>query len=413
MTDIPKKKILWLSHFVPFPPNIGAVQRSYNLLRETAKYHDVTVLAFNQAALLNSATDLANSIKHLQQFCRIAEVFPIPTDTMHYGRPLAYLKSIFTANPFTLNWLMSKQFQHALRSLIDNETFDLVYFDTISLAPYRAVTGDIPCLLNHHNIESDMMRRRARIERNPFKKAYILLEAKKIEITEKKWCPQFNLNITCSPLDNQRLLSHVPDLLLEVIPNGVDFSRLGEKSHAEKKDTLVFAGGMAWYPNRAAMEFFAMEVWPLLTSRRPGIQMTVVGPNPPESLISQAQKDTAFKVTGFVDDVRPYIDAAAVYICPIFDGGGTKLKVLEALAMGKALVAHPVACEGIDVINGKSVVFAETPAEFTNRIIELLDSPDKRHILGENGKRLVLDHYSYSSIGMHLARLIAATAASN
>lgn len=413
MTNIARKKILWLSHFVPYPPDIGAVQRSYNLLRETAKYHDVTVMAFNQPALINSDTELTKSIKHLQQFCRIADVFPIPTDTTPYGRPLAYLKSIFTENPFTLNWLQSKQFYNALRSIIRNESFDLIYFDTISLAPYRAVTDDIPCILNHHNIESDMMRRRGNIERNPLKRIYIALEAKKIEIAENNWCPEFNLNITCSPLDNQRLLKHVPGLALKVIPNGVDFSRFNENPVTEQPDTLVFAGSMSWYPNRGAMEFFSAEVWPLLKSRRASVQMTVVGPNPPATLVTLARQDKSFKVTGYVDDVRPYIESAAVYICPIYDGGGTKLKVLEALAMGKALVANPVACEGIDVINGESVVYAVTPTQYVDKIIELLDSPEKRQHLGKNGKRLAIDQYSYTSIGLHLSALIAEIATRN
>lgn len=162
---------------------------------------------------------------------------------------------------------------------------------------------------------------------------------------------------------------------------------------------------MNWYPNRNAMLYFARQVWPLLTEAIPDIRITVIGQDPPACLINLANEDKRFKVAGFVDDVRPYINRAMVYVCPIKDGGGTKLKILDALAMGKAIVADPVACEGIDVKDGETVLFADSPADYVKKIKLLFENKDLNKKLGLNGRKLIEDKYSFEKIGRKLATL--------
>ena len=170
--------------------------------------------------------------------------------------------------------------------------------------------------------------------------------------------------------------------------------------------SIIFAGTLSWYPNRQAVDFLAREIWPRLKAAAPKSSVDIVGANPPAELLELGRRDPDFRVHGFVDDVRTYLDRASVYVCPITDGGGTKLKILDALAMGKAIVADPIACEGIDVTDGVDVVFASRPEEYVSAIRRLFSDREERMRLGENARRLAEAKYAYSMIGEKLARLV-------
>ncbi len=251
-----------------------------------------------------------------------------------------------------------------------------------------------------------MMLRRARIEEHPLKRLYFWQEGLRLRRYERRVCPRFDLNITCSSLDTQRLERVAPGVAVAEVPNGVDTEYFRPNADLEHSRSLVFAGNMSWYPNAAAMLFFADRVWPALKAKLPGVTMDVIGGSPPPRLSALAARDKEFRVRGFVPDVRPYIGRAAAYVCPIMDGGGTKLKILDALAMGKAIVAHPIACEGIDVQDGRDVIFAREPDEFVESIARLLDSPELKSQLALNARALAESSYSYSFIGRRLVSAI-------
>jgi glycosyltransferase involved in cell wall biosynthesis len=292
-----------------------------------------------------------------------------------------------------------------VKAWAEKHHFDLVHFDTISLAPYRTFFPHTKGVLDHHNIESHMMLRRAVLERNWLKKFYYWQEGAKLRAYEKRVLGDFNLHITCSKLDSDRLRLIDSTVDITEIPNGVDIDFFRPGNTEKVPNSLVFAGGLRWYPNRKAMLFFANEIWPLLKRRIPTASMDVIGQSPPPPLLELAARDPSFRVHGFVDDVRDYLDRAAVYVCPITDGGGTKLKILDALAMGKPIVADPIACEGIDVIPGEHVIFAGTPEEYVDAIEKLLSEPAVRDRMSCANRQLILDHYAYTKIGENLSNL--------
>jgi glycosyltransferase involved in cell wall biosynthesis len=168
----------------------------------------------------------------------------------------------------------------------------------------------------------------------------------------------------------------------------------------------VFVGTMNWYPNIDAALFFLKEVWPLLKEKIPTLTMDIAGTNPPESVVTLGKSLPGVTVHGYVDDVRPMIDSAAVFVCPIRDGGGTKLKILDAFAMKKCVVAHPIACEGINATPGKDIVFASTPAEFVAEIERLLADEPARRALGAAARDLVEREYSFRAIGKEFSQVI-------
>ena len=401
-------RILWLSHLVPYPPKGGVLQRSYNLVRETCKHHDLTLLAFIQSDLIKSRlsamdTGLAEAHQHLSEFCDQVEFIEIPCENSKYGKHLLALKSLFTIDPYTVNWLKSDLMLSAIRQINNIAQFDLVHFDTISLGSYISEFVDIPKVLDHHNIESHMMLRRAEQEKNLFLRLYYYQEGKKLLHYEKNICPQFDLHLTCSSLDSNHLAKIDSSLAITEIPNGVDINYFYPQLENETTKHLIFAGALNWYPNRDAMLFFAREIWPLLKKKIPDITMNVVGSSPPTELLDLASKDDYFKVHGFVDDVREYISRAAIYVCPIRDGGGTKLKILDAFSMGMATVAHPVACEGIDVSDGENVLLASSAEEFVYKIELLLTETDKRRSIGLKARNLAERKYDFTLIGEKLS----------
>lgn len=397
--------IIWLSHFLPYPPKGGLLQRSYHLLRRVSMYHDVEVIAFNQRALLPRPEMVSTAVSALGEFCQIRAVCTIPADGTSQGHIKLLLKSWLSRKAYTIRWLIAEDMRRAVEAAARERRYDIVHVDTISLAPYHGSFREAARVLNHHNVESHMMQRRAEREANPLAGIYMRMEAAKLRRHERELCPLFDANLTCSGLDSDRLKAIVPTLRTEQVPNGVDLEYFRPEDGPVEPGSLVFVGGMGWYPNRDAMTFFAQEIWPRLCAMRKDVSMTVVGARPPDFVRALAARDPAFRVTGFVDDVRPILSRAAVYVCPVRDGGGTKLKVLDALAMGKAVVAHPVALEGLAVVPGVHVLSAKTPAEFVTAITRLLHDDLLRTRLGAAGRRLIAERYDFNAIGRRLSEL--------
>lgn len=411
-------KILWLSHLVPFPPQGGGVlQRSANLLKAVASTHEVTLLAFNQKEILriydpDLNISLPAALTAMKKICHEVKVVDIECDMRRAGKLRLALSSLFSTLPYSIRWLVSDNYKRVLDEAIAGNEYDVIWFDTISLTQYRLEPEMDKSLtiLNHHNIESDMMFRRAIKETNYLKKGYFYLEAYKLKIYEANEVGRFNINVTCSNLDSKRIASISPGITSRVIPNGVDTTFFSPDSETVPDPYfLIFIGGMSWYPNREAMLFFARQVWPLLKNTIPGINMHVVGESPPQEIVDLSKADNNYHVHGFVDDIKNIFYKAGIYVCPISDGGGTKLKILDAMAMGKPIVAHPVACEGIDMIDRKNVLFAETPEEYLANIKKLIENRALIEELGANNRKLILDRYSYHVIGNDLLKLLEST----
>jgi polysaccharide biosynthesis protein PslH len=302
-----------------------------------------------------------------------------------------------------VNWIKDAGMREQLSRMIKGVKFDLVHVDTISLAAYRNDVGPLPKILNHHNIESHLFKRRTAFEKNPLKRLYYSLEGEKLERYEQAVCAQFETNFTVSELDKRRLIELVPSAKADVIANGVDVDYFSPGPEPIIPGNLIVASGMNWFPNRDAVVYMCAEIWPVLAQQMPELSWTVVGASPPKELLDLAAQDRRVVVTGFVNDVRPYLSQAEVYLCPMRDGGGTRLKILDALAMGKAIVSTTMGCEGINVIPDKHVLIADSPIEFVRQIRRLRVEPGLRQQLGLAAREFVIEHYSWGKIGKDLS----------
>lgn len=394
-------RILWLSHLVPYPPKGGVLQRSYYLLHEAAKRHQVDLVAFSQAAHQETDEELAVAEVALSEFCHDVETFPIRSDVRPWGRALLLAKSFVSRRPYDVNWLNASYFHEHLENC--SEDYDLVHCDTVGLTQYQETVSSAPLVLNHHNVESRMMADRAEKESSIPRKLYMAREARKLERWERKWIGQASVNLVVSQLDEQRLRSLEEKVPVEVVENGVDVDYFRPRSPADDHDGhVVFVGGMSWYPNRDAMLWFAREIWPRLRSYNPSLRAQIIGREPPGELLRLASKGAGVNAPGFVDDIRPVVDRALAYVCPIRTGGGTRLKVLDALAMAKPLVATSFAVEGLGLEDGIHYLRAESPEEYAVQIRRLEEHPSLRVRLAEAGRDLVVDRYSWDVIGRNL-----------
>jgi glycosyltransferase involved in cell wall biosynthesis len=155
---------------------------------------------------------------------------------------------------------------------------------------------------------------------------------------------------------------------------------------------------MQWYPNAEAMIWFAREVWPRIREAVPSVEMDLIGRHPPREVTKLASEDPAFRVRGFVDDVRPFIDGASVYVVPIRVGGGTRLKILDAMAMGKAIVSHSIGAEGLELTRGRDILIADDAQDFATHVVDLLRNRERCLALGEAARNTVLQQYDWSLI---------------
>jgi glycosyltransferase involved in cell wall biosynthesis len=280
---------------------------------------------------------------------------------------------------------------------------DVVHVDTLGLIPLRRVCPPAASVLNHHNIESHMLDRRAASERQPILRALLARQARWTREWERQHAPSFSRNVVVSELDQERLREVAPTARSAIVPNGVDTKYFSSPANGEQGNhRIVIVGTHAWYPNRDAALYFLDEIWPQIVAEEPRASWIVIGKDPDERVVQAAQRDERIRVLGFVDDLRKSVAEAAVFVCPFREGGGTRLKVLDALAMRKALVSTYVGAEGIPLEDGHNYLRADTAELFARQVIRLFRDPDLRVRLGDAGRELVVSRFDWSRVGADL-----------
>lgn len=408
-------QVLWVSHAVPFPPKAGFLLRAYHLLRGVALRHTVDLVAFIQEPWLRTIygdveSGLQEARRELGGLCRNVHFLPIQSMKGPYARHRTAARALLSGKSYTTTWLDQSDAAELVERMARDNAYDLVHFDTIGLAPLARRIPNQLATMGHHNIESHLFKRRSQTERGAVQKWYFAREARLLRQAERAAVSRFAVQVTCSELDSERLLEIDARAAIECIPNGVDCDYFVPGDCAEKPNSLVFVGTLNWHPNCDAMLFFLAEVWPRLKRNVPDATLDIVGANAPPSLTELAGRSAGVTMHGFVPDVRPYISAASVFICPIMDGGGTKLKVLDAFAMGKTVLAHPIALEGIDATPGVDVEVAQSPQEFVELCMQLFSDPDHRQRVGRQARRLVKEKYSFPAIAARLATVFESAA---
>lgn len=308
----------------------------------------------------------------------------------------------FLSKPFHAVNYYSRKFEKVLQRLIDSKKFDIVQIGFLHMAQYiRSIPREIPVLLDTHNVEHLIMHRYFEAEENLLKKFYLLYQREKLKRYEKKMCGRFDRCLTVSEKDKEEL-GFVCDekASFSVIPNGVDVEYYTPPRflQEEYRTDLIYHGTMSGYMNVDAIISFYENILPYIRREIPDVKLTIAGINPDKKILNLATIDKKVVVTGAVDDMRPYVAGSKVVIVPLRIGGGTRLKIPEAMAQGRAVVSTSVGCEGLEVTPGKDIIVADDPKEFANRTVELLKDEGLRLKIGLNGRKLAETKYDWKII---------------
>lgn len=396
-----RPRLLFLCQTLPYPPDGGVWIRSFNVLRRLSEAFDVTALCFERTGETGRRreTDARESLRVLGAWARI-EAFPIPQTHSRLRFVWDHLRSVATRRVYTRYLYASRAFETRLREVLERDAFDLVHVDSLDLAGYLPLCQHLPTVCVHHNVESELLRRRSEFEAGRFG-PYYRLQAGFMEAEERRWVPRVALNVMVSEEDRRELERIAPGGRFCVVPNGVDVEefRPGEG----REEGLAYVGGTNWFPNLDALEHFGRDIQPHLRAAGAAFPVRWVGSATPEQQALYRER-YGIELTGYVDDVRPYMRDSFCNIVPLRSGGGTRLKILNSWAMGKAVVSTSVGCEGLAARDGENILVRDEPRAFAEAILELARDPDLRRHLGTAGRRTAEEIYSWEGVGRAMNR---------
>jgi len=396
-------KILYVTQIVPYPPHGGVLQRGFNLVRELGRHHQVHLLAFQHLDELPMGEPYEASRRELGRFCAALEYFPLWVKRSKLHKTAGLLAAGLYTKPYSVLTHTSSALAHRVRVICSGSNPpDIVHLDTIALAPLAAACGSVPVVLAHHNVESQLMARRAEVQPGALARTYIRVQAERLERYEREQCPRFALNIMVSRRDAEVLSAACPGIQTAVIPNGVDTDYFVPRAGSDAP-AVIYTGGMQMFANRDAVEWFLEAIWPKLKAAIPGIKFLAVGQHPSAKVLAASAADPDVEAPGFVPDVRTWVARASVYIVPLRVGGGTRLKMVDAMAQGKAIVATTVGAEGIEGEDGQHFLLRDTADDFATATIKLLNDARAREELGRAARQRAEAVYAWPLLGAQLA----------
>jgi glycosyltransferase involved in cell wall biosynthesis len=318
---------------------------------------------------------------------------------------LRLLANLTSPLPYIVTSHYTKVYQEAVSENLALFRPDIVIFEWTPYAIYGKGLSDVKTIVSAHNVEADIWQRYYENETTSIRRWYIREQWRKVLRFEEEAFGWVDAVFAVSELDRSRLLRGHRDLPIAVVPNGVDLDYFRPMQQLKDSHHVVFTGSMDWRPNQDAARYFVREILPLVRSVRPEVECTFVGRDPPEDILALA-RTPGVHVTGTVDDVRPYVERAALYVVPLRIGGGSRLKILEALAMGRAVVSTSVGAEGLDVAHNHHIVLADGPQAFSESVLRLLDDPELCSDLTAQGRRLVEEKYGWDALAHRLESFI-------
>jgi glycosyltransferase involved in cell wall biosynthesis len=399
-------KILFLQKRPLFPADSGGKIRTLNVLKYLARWHEITYLCNMQA-------HERESLAPMQKLGLRLETLPWRETPRHslrfYGELLA---NFFSPYPFNVNKDYDPALRERARQLLESEAYDLLICDFVQMARNAMGLPIEASILFEHNVEAQMFERQAQQERQALKRWLLAYQSRKMTAFEADAGRQFRTVIAVSPQDRQTFQQRYGWQNVEVIDTAVDVDFFQPGERAERPDHLVFLGSMDWLPNIDGVEFFVREIWPAIRVARPQATLQIVGRNPTPEVLRLGDIP-GITVSGTVADVRPLVAEAAAVVVPLRMGGGTRIKIFEALALEKAVVSTPLGAEGLPVQHGEHLLLAESPERFAQCVIDLLESESLRRTLGATARRFVAAHFSAEAVAQQFSQICERTVAAS
>ena len=393
-------RVLWVKGGGLVPPDVGQRIRSYYLLRELVKRHRVTLFTF-YAAHRND--------QHVTLESMFERVLTVPLNIPERRSAREYVnfsRQLMSSVPYSISKYCLPVVARSLRELTSTENYDVIVCDFVLPAALIPWSHPCPKIIFTHNVETQIWKRHVEVTTNPLWKLIAWREYRTMASYEKHYLPLADHVLAVSEVDRKLLTQWVDSRKITVVPTGVDTEYFSPSAEEVQPNSTVFSGSMDWIPNQEGVLFFIEQILPLVRKEIPGASLTVVGRNPSEKLRAAA-REGGVDVTGRVDDIRPHVRNATVYVVPLRVGSGTRLKIFEAMAMGKAMVSTTLGAEGLPVTDGENILIADSPEEFARAVVRLLCNPTERARLGAAARQLVEQSCSWSTVSRHFDEVFA------
>lgn len=389
-------KLLLVLNQLLFPTDTGGKIRSSQLFRRLRREHDITVVS------LSRPTDTDAMVAQMGAVCSRLELLPW-SETAKFTLPfyLELARNLCSPLPYIVRKYQHPGLQAKVRQLLETGGYDLLLCDFLQPSGNVLDLDFAPKVLFQHNVEAQLRQRQAEQATHPLKRAYLTLQWRRLRRYEGEAMRRFDHIVTVSPEDSATMARDYGVTHTSPVPLGVDTDEFAPPSAPPTPGRLVFTGSMDWLPNEDGLAWFCAEVLPLIRAQRPEVSLSIVGRNP--SARVQALAGPGVEVTGTVPDVKPPMAAAEVYIVPLRIGGGTRIKIFEAMAMGLPIVSTTLGAEGLPVEDGGDLRLADDPGSFASAVLDLLGDPDQRQRLGAAARCKMVDHYSWD----HAARIFS------
>jgi sugar transferase (PEP-CTERM/EpsH1 system associated) len=392
-------RILWLKTDLLLPLDKGGKLRTWHLMRQLARRHAITYLAFadphGDPQVLEGMQEVAEAVETIPRVeVQKGSARFLAQAAWHLADPL----------PYAVGHYRSRKYRRRVSNLLASQPFDLVVSDF--LPPIVNLPAELPCpsVLFTHNVESDIWRRHAETVTDVVRRSLYAMQYRRMLRFEGYALRRCDGVLAVSEADRETFARVYPGIDLDaihVVPTGVDTEFFAPAPSPATSVELVFTGSMDWLPNEDAMLWFCREVLPLIRRDRPATTLSIIG-RAPTTAVRRLAEAPGVRVTGRVDDVRPYMRNAAVFVVPLRVGGGTRLKIFEAMAMGKAVVSTTVGAEGLPVTHDRNLLIADDPGSFARAVLRLLTNLDERRQLELAARSLVAMHFDWSAVARDL-----------
>ena len=386
-------KILIICHGLPSPSDATSLRVLESLKYLSEKYkHDIMLLAFKQS---RESPDLS-------KYCQVETIDRLTMKDKIWATVNMFSpKNIFSATPNLFNY--SPKMQKQVTKLLAKHKFDVIAIDHFSMLYYTLELG-VPQVLLEIMPASKIYQTYIHLERILRNKMLFLLQYYALKKFEKKW-NRLNIAIAVSESQKKSILAYMPDINIVVIPHGIDTNYFRTVDMEHDFPTLLISGGMRRLLNVRDVLWFYNEIYPLIKEKMPQVKLYIVGRAPAKEIL-RLSVDKSVVVTGYVKDLRPYFSHAWVVVAPLLNIFGVKIRVLQAMAMGKPVVSTSMVTSGIDVSAGENIILADDPREFAERVIELLNNEELRNRIGANARKLMEEEYSWERLTDELNKVL-------
>jgi sugar transferase (PEP-CTERM/EpsH1 system associated) len=393
-------KLLWLKAGLLLPLDTGGKLRTWHLMRHLAKRHAVTYLSFEDPA---QADDERRGMGQVcERLITVARDDPQKGTLRFYAGAARY---VVDPVPYAVAKYRSSAYRFELAELLLRERFDAVVCDflvpIVNMPPCAGAMADRPArILFTHNVEAEIWRRHAETATNPASRALLAQQWRRMLRFEGAAIRRFDLVLAVSNADGRTFERLYPGALkapVHVIQTGVDTAYYTPVDTPPERAHLVFTGSMDWLPNEDGMTYFCREILPRIRRSEPDATVSIIG-RAPTPAVKKLGEISGVEVTGRVDDVRPHVARGAVYVVPLRIGGGTRLKIFEAMSMAKAVVSTTVGAEGLPVTAGRDVVIADEPARFAQAVVHMIRDEAARRAVEAAARKLVVEKYDWSAV---------------